>query len=360
VTDHEPTNGNPTPEPPSATPSFQRRLAAPAMPSPRAASTPASEQDIVWFAETFSRLTANICRVIRGKNDEVNLALLGLVSEGHLLLEDAPGLGKTSLARALAESISGDWQRIQFTPDLLPSDITGVSVWDPGSRHFEFRPGPVFANVVVGEEINRASPKTQSALLEVMEERQVTVDGHSRPVPTPFVVVATQNPVEMDGTYHLPEAQLDRFLLKMSLGYPDLAAEVDIVLSRHGSAVVHLEPVVTLAEVQRMADISASVRLDPQLVQYAVSVVHASRTSADVRLGASPRGSIGLLRAAQSLAAAEGRTYAIADDVKRLAVPVLAHRLMLSPDAQLRGVTAERVVTELLATTAVPGGAEVG
>src|SRR5690606_36915366 len=163
-------------------------------------------------------------RVIRGKNDEVNLALLGLVSEGHLLLEDAPGLGKTSLARALAESISGDWQRIQFTPDLLQSDITGVSVWDPGSRQFEFRPGPVFAIGVVGAEIRRASPRTQSALLEVMEEPQVTVDGHSRPVPTPFVVVATQNPVEMDGTYHLPEAQLDRFLLKMSLGYPDLAA----------------------------------------------------------------------------------------------------------------------------------------
>jgi len=354
VTEPTPSNGDRPSEGPA--PSFQRRLATPAA-SPDGGAAPATEADIAWFAESFSRLAANVCRVIRGKDDEVNLALLGLVSEGHLLLEDPPGLGKTTLARALAESISGEWQRIQFTPDLLPSDVTGVSVWDPGDRRFDFRAGPVFTNIVVGDEINRASPKTQSALLEVMEERQVTVDGHPRPVPSPFVVVATQNPVEMGGgTYHLPEAQLDRFLLKMSLGYPDLTAEIDIVLSRHGSAVVHLEPVLSLPDVQRMIQVSSSVRLDPQLVQYAVSLVHATRTSPDVHLGASPRGSIGLLRAAQSLAAAEGRTYAIADDVKRLAVPVLAHRLLLSPDAQLRGITSERVITDLLATAAVPGG----
>ena len=214
----------------------------------------------------------------------------------------------------------------------------------------------MFANIVIGDEINRASPKTQSALLEVMEERQVTVDGVSHGVPRPFVVVATQNPIEMDGTYNLPEAQLDRFLLKMSMGYPDLAAEAEIVLSRHGGPPPVLEPVLDLEEITRMVAVSASVRLDPQLVQYAVGLVQATRTSGDVRLGASPRGSLGLLRAAQSLAAAEGRTYAIADDVKRLAVPVLAHRLLVAPDAQLRGVSAERIISDLLVVDRSAGG----
>lgn len=345
---------------PTASP-FQRRLSAPEIepigPAQPGASV-ASDGDIVWFAETFSRLITNIGRAIRGKSSEINLALIGLVSEGHILLEDAPGVGKTSLARALAESISGSWQRIQFTPDLLPSDVTGISIWNQGDRDFEFKPGPVFSNIVIGDEINRASPKTQSALLEVMEERQVTVEGHPRPVPRPFVVVATQNPIEMDGTYNLPEAQLDRFLLKMSMGYPDLAAECDIVISRNGGPPPKLEPVASLEEVTRMVEISASVRLDPELVQYAVTMVSATRQMSDLRLGASPRGSLGLLRAAQSLAAAEGRTYAIADDVKRLAVPVLAHRLLVSPDAQLRGVTAERIITELLGRVNVPGGTE--
>jgi MoxR-like ATPase len=319
----------------------------------------APESDIAWFAETFARLTGNVSQAIRGKHDQINLALLGLVSEGHLLLEDAPGVGKTSLARAVAESISGSWGRVQFTPDLLPSDVTGVSIWNQATREFEFKPGPVFANVVIGDEINRASPKTQSALLEVMEERQVTVDGVARPVPRPFVVIATQNPIEMEGTYNLPEAQLDRFLLKMSMGYPDLAAEAEIVLSRHGGPPPVLDPAVSLDEIARMVSISAAVRLDPQLVQYAVGLVQATRQTSDLRLGCSPRGSLGLLRAAQSLAAAEARGYAIADDVKRLAVPVLAHRLLVAPDAQLRGVSAERVVTNLLANVSVPGGVEV-
>ena len=334
---------------------FQRRLTPPQA-TADAATPSVSERDVVWFAETFSRLTTNIGRALRGKDDQINLALIGLISEGHILLEDVPGVGKTSLARALAESISGTWHRIQFTPDLLPSDVTGISIWNQGRSRFEFKPGPVFSNIVIGDEINRASPKTQSALLEVMEERQVTVDGVAHGAPRPFVVVATQNPVEMDGTYNLPEAQLDRFLLKMTIGYPDLAAEADIVLSRHGGPPPVLDPVVSLEEVGQMVALTARVRLDPQLVQYAVSLVHATRQSADVRLGASPRGSLGLLRASQSLAAAEGRNFATADDVKRLAIPVLAHRLLIAPEAQLRGITPERVVAELLSTVAVPGG----
>jgi MoxR-like ATPase len=316
----------------------------------------ASDSEAIWFAETFARLTANIARVLRGKDEQITLALLGLVSEGHILLEDVPGVGKTSLARAMAESVSGSWHRIQFTPDLLPSDVTGISIWNQSKETFEFRAGPVFANIVVGDEINRASPKTQSALLEVMEERQVTVDGDPRPVPRPFVVIATQNPIEMDGTYNLPEAQLDRFLLKMTMGYPDVTSEADMVLKRSGGAPPRLNPVLTVEEIGRMVTISSQVRLDPQLVNYAVQLVHSTRQSAQIRLGASPRGSLGLLRAAQSLAAAEGRTFAIADDVKRMAVPVLAHRLIVAPEAQLRGVTAETLVVELLASVGVPGG----
>lgn len=340
---------------------FQRVLsgdafAAPPPDSVRPMVTSIGERDALWFQETFARINNNVGKVLKGKADQINLALISLVSEGHLLLEDVPGVGKTSLARAIAESISGSWQRVQFTPDLLPTDVTGISIWNQGRGEFEFKQGPVFANIVIGDEINRASPKTQSALLEVMEERQVTVDGRPRKVPRPFVVVATQNPVEMDGTYNLPEAQLDRFLLKMSMGYPDMQSEVGMVSGRVGVTSMTLDPVVTIEEVTRLIDVASAVRLDPELVHYAVSVVQATRQSADIRLGASPRGSLGLLRAAQSLAIAEGRTFAVADDVKRLAVPVLGHRLILSPDAQLRGLTSERILGELLARVAVPGG----
>ncbi|MFV0308915.1 MAG: AAA family ATPase [Desertimonas sp.] len=305
----------------------------------------------------FARLAANVGLRIQGKQDQVAYALIALISEGHLLLEDVPGVGKTSLARSLAESVSGSWNRVQFTPDLLPADVTGVSIFNQGTREFEFRPGPIFANIVIGDEINRASPKTQSALLEVMEERRVTVDGVGHPVPRPFVVVATQNPLEMDaGTYALPEAQLDRFLLKMAMGYPDATAEARIVQGRFGGPPGPLQPVLEITDIERMISISAHVRTDPQIVDYTIGLVHATRHTPDVRLGASPRGSIGLLRAAQTMAAAEGRPYVIADDIKRLAVPVLAHRLILAPDAQLRGATAERVIHDVLHRMTVPGG----
>ncbi|WP_116995292.1 AAA family ATPase [Desertimonas flava] len=316
-----------------------------------------SDADVTWFGETFRRLLTNVARRVQGKDDQIGYALVALVSEGHLLLEDVPGVGKTSLARSIAESVSGTWNRVQFTPDLLPSDITGVSIFNQASRDFEFRPGPIFSNVVIGDEINRTSPKTQSALLEVMEERSVTVDGVTHAVPRPFVVVATQNPVDMDaGTYALPEAQLDRFLLKMAMGYPDAVAEAAIVSGRHGGPPGPLDAVVGLADVDRMIRISSLVRTDPQVVQYVVALVQATRQNADVRLGASPRGTIGLLRAAQTLAAAEGRAFVTADDIKRLAVPVLSHRLVIAPNAQLRGITAERVIVDLLTRLAVPGG----
>ena len=333
-------------------------LSAPGPTATASAPTELSTADVTWFGEMFRRLLANVARRLHGKDDQIGYALVALVSEGHILLEDVPGVGKTSLARAIAESVSGTWNRVQFTPDLLPSDITGVSIFNQATREFEFRPGPIFANVVIGDEINRTSPKTQSALLEVMEERRVTVDGVAHLVPRPFVVVATQNPVDMDaGTYALPEAQLDRFLLKMSMGYPDAVAEAGIVLSRHGGAPGPLDPVLSLADIERMVAIGSCVRTDPQVVRYTVSLVQATRQMADVRLGASPRGTIGLLRAAQTMAAAAGRAYVTADDVKRLAVPVLAHRLVVAPTAQLRGVTAERVIIDLLGRLAVPGGA---
>jgi MoxR-like ATPase len=320
--------------------------------------------DAQWFAERHQRLLDNIELLIRGKRDQLALALTCLMAEGHLLIEDVPGTGKTSIAKALAASMDASWHRIQFTPDLLPTDITGVAVWNAGTREFEFRQGPVFAHVVVGDEINRASPKTQSALLEVMEERQVTVDSVPHAVPRPFLVIATQNPVELDGTFRLPEAQLDRFLMRIAVGYPSADVEADILASRLGRITPPaVGPVVTVDEVQAMIQVAARVHVDPAVHRYVVELVGATRPAphvgsthggAQVRLGVSTRGSLALVRAAQAWAASQGRGYVLPEDVKSLAVPVLAHRLILTPEAELAGRRSEQVVTELLGSVPTP------
>jgi MoxR-like ATPase len=319
--------------------------------SARGTPVPTSDSVAQWCA----RLADNVGRVIQGKRDVIDLALVCLVAGGHLLIQDVPGVGKTMLARCLAASIDGKLQRIQFTPDLLPSDITGVTIYNQAIGNFQFHPGPVFANIVHGDEINRASPKTQAALLEVMEEGRVTVDGSPYAVPRPFMVIATQNPVDMDGTYPLPEAQLDRFLMQISIGYPDHAAEVSVLVGGYEAAAVEDLPSVTTAhEVSMIIDFTRRVHVAPPLYDYLVRVTAATRGASGVRLGASPRASLALLRAVRARAAAAGRTYAVPDDVKGLAVPVLAHRLLLTPDAELAGRTAAGVVTEALATVPVP------
>ncbi len=313
------------------------------------------DDEIVWLQEGFQAISGNARRVIRGKRRVVEFAVLALLSEGHVLLEDVPGTGKTSLARALSLSIDGKWSRIQFTPDLLPSDVTGVEIYDPGTARLHFRPGPVFANVVVADEINRASPKTQSALLEVMEERQVTVDIDTHPVPRPFVVIATQNPIELSGTYRLPEAQLDRFMMKLSLGYPAQEAEVEVLNSHlNGRGLQELRPVVTLRDVETMVSITRRVFVSSAVQNYIVRIARASRTSDSVRIGVSPRGSVALMRAAQSLAAASGRNYVLPEDVKTLAANVLAHRVLLKPTAEFDGKTAWGLVESILESVPQP------
>jgi MoxR-like ATPase len=308
------------------------------------------------FASAFADVVANVERVIRGKREAIELAAICLFAQGHLLVEDVPGLGKTTLARSLAASVNAGSHRIQFTPDLLPSDITGTMVYNQRLGEFGFRPGPVFANLVIGDEINRASPKTQSALLEVMEERFVTVDGTRYPVPLPFMVVATQNPVDLDGTYALPEAQVDRFLMRLRLGYPSTEAELEILEGRQvGRRVEDLVPVMSAEDVVAHSERTLAVHVAPGLRRYIVDVVAATRRVPDVlRLGASPRGSIALLRAVQVRAAAVGREFATPDDVKALAAPVLAHRLVLSPETELKRVTAEDVVAEVVRAVPSP------
>ena len=300
-----------------------------------------------------ARLAAAIGRVVEGKPDVVRLALAVLLAQGHLLIEDVPGVGKTTLAKALAASIDGSVRRIQFTPDLLPSDVTGVAVYDQESRAFEFKPGAVFANVVVADEINRASPKTQSALLECMEERQVTVDGVTYELARPFMVVATQNPLEMEGTYPLPEAQRDRFTARVSMGYPGRDAEVAMLDERATTdPLTALTPVADAATVRAMVDATSRLHVADALRRYVVSLVEATRRSPDLRLGASPRAGLQLLRAARATAALAGRDHVLPDDVQAMAVPVLAHRVLLSPDAALARRDAERVIADLV--TAVP------
>ena len=317
-------------------------------------SAAASRRDVV--APLFAALLHNVERVIQGKSDQVRLALLCLLAEGHLLIEDVPGVGKTSLAKAISRSIAGTWHRIQFTPDLLPSDVLGVSVWNRASATFEFRPGGVFANVVLADEINRASPKTQSALLEAMEERQVTVDAHTYALPRPFVVIATQNPVELEGTYPLPEAQLDRFLMRIPMGYPDRRAEVAILETQGGGQhrADELEPVTTADAVSIATAAINHVHVAPALAEYIVDLVAATRSRTDLLLGVSPRGALALQRAARALAASEGREYTVPDDVRWLAPAVLEHRLILSPDAELHGVSQADVVADVLARVPVP------
>jgi MoxR-like ATPase len=304
-----------------------------------------------------ARLAAAISRVVEGKPDVVRLALAVLLAEGHLLIEDVPGVGKTTLAKALARSIDGSVRRIQFTPDLLPSDVTGVAVYDQESRAFEFKPGAVFANIVVADEINRASPKTQSALLECMEERQVTVDGVTYELARPFMVVATQNPLEMEGTYPLPEAQRDRFTARVSMGYPDRDAELAMLDERATTdPLTDLTPVTDAAAIRRLVAAVGRLHVAEPLRRYVVSLVEATRRSPDLRLGASPRAGLQLLRAARATAALAGRDHVLPDDVQAMAVPVLAHRLLLTPDAALARRDTQRVVTDLLATVPVHRG----
>ena len=307
------------------------------------------------FEEQFEALVSNVERVIQGKREVIQMALACLVADGHLLIEDVPGVGKTMLAKAISRSIDGTWHRIQFTPDLLPSDVTGVSVWNRADNEFEFRQGGIFANIVLADEVNRASPKTQSALLEAMEERQVTVDVVTHDLDRPFMVIATQNPIEYEGTYPLPEAQLDRFLMRIKVGYPDRAAGIDI-LETHGAIepVDNLAPVLSAADVVKLQEAVTSIYVAPSLKGYIIDVAEATRHERDLVLGVSPRGALALQRASRAYAAAAGRDYVIPDDLKLLAGNVLEHRLILSPEAQLRGGSAADVLESVLGKVPVP------
>ncbi|HQY84039.1 MAG: AAA family ATPase [Ilumatobacteraceae bacterium] len=324
--------------------------------TPGSSSEPASRPSPT-FAQLFDAIAGNVASVVHGKRDAVELAVMCLLAEGHLLIEDVPGVGKTSLAKALAASIDCTWKRVQFTPDLLPTDLVGVSVFQRATESFVFQPGPLFANIVLADEINRASPKTQSALLEAMEERQVSADGHSHQLPVPFMVAATQNPVEQEGTYRLPESQLDRFLMRLSLGYPGREAELAILDSNGAADSLHaLRPVVSAEEIVGMCAAVRTVHLATVLKSYMVDLSETSRNHNGLLLGLSPRATLQLARATRSHAAAHGRDYAIPDDVKAVAIPVLAHRIVLRPDAASRGLTHEGAVQELLAAVPVPVG----
>jgi MoxR-like ATPase len=305
--------------------------------------------------ELAGRIQANVASVIIGKEQTIELALVALFCEGHLLAEDVPGTGKTMLTRALAGSVGAAFNRIQFTPDLLPTDVTGVSIYNQKSQAFEFRAGPIMSNIVLADEINRATPRTQSALLEVMEERQVTVNGVAHKVPRPFLVFATQNPIEQEGTFPLPEAQLDRFFLKLGLGYPTVEQE-DAMLARlqYGHPIESLRPVATPEELLAAQQAVREIHVSDDVRRYVAELVHATRRHPDAAIGASPRGSLSLFRAAQALAAIRGRAFVLPDDVKAMAAPVLSHRIILKPESQLRGRTAEQVVKSVLESVAAP------
>lgn len=314
-----------------------------------------STEDWRRVGELFGAIQSNVERVIQGKAREVHLALVALLAEGHLLIEDVPGVGKTMLAKAIARTIDCSFRRIQFTPDLLPIDVTGVNVFNQERGDFEFKPGAIFANIVLADEINRGSPKTQSALLECMEERQVTVDGVTHPLGSPFVIIATQNPIEHEGTYPLPEAQLDRFMMRIALGYPDAQAETEI-LATHGvaSTLDSLEPITDAPTVASMASATRGVHVAPALHSYIVEISEATRRHPDIYLGASPRASIMLLRASRAAAAADGRDYVTPDDVKGLAAAVLSHRLLLTADALMSGRSITPILQELLEEVPIP------
>jgi len=326
-------------------------------PSAAAPQVPVDPADVAALG---ARICAAISQVILGKPEVVRLAVICLLTEGHLLIEDVPGTGKTNLAKAMAKSVNAAVSRVQFTPDLMPSDVTGVSIYDRQTGKFEFRPGPIFANIIVADEINRASPKTQSALLECMEECQVTVDGTTYPLARPFLVLATQNPVEMEGTYPLPEAQRDRFLARTSIGYPDQAAEVAMLAGRDRSD--PLDALTAVADgptVAGLIDAAATVHLAQELRQYIVEIVGATRAIPDIRLGASPRAVLHLARAAKAAAALDGRGYVVPDDIQRLAVPVLAHRLLLTVEAHAAHRSAAEIISVLLTRIRVPRGGRV-
>ena len=313
--------------------------------------------DITYVQELGDRLRKNLNKVIIGKEEPTTLTIIAFLCQGHLLIEDVPGVGKTMLARSLAKSLGCSFKRIQFTPDMLPSDVTGVSIYNQNTKEFEFRPGPLMAQIVLGDEINRATPKTQSALLEAMEERQMTVDGKTHKLPVPFMVMATQNPIEYEGTFPLPEAQLDRFLMRISLGYTSLYNEIKIL--EHQKLIhpiLELESVVNIDEILAAQEMIKQVYVSSPVERYIVQMVRATRGHPDIYLGSSPRGSLGLFRAGQAKAALDGREYVLPDDIKFLAPNILPHRIVMSPAARLTDINATNTIREIIDSLPVPGG----